>query len=507
LNEAQAIGQRLREAREARELSLDDVERAIRIRARFVEALEQGDYSPMTPVQAQGFLRNYARFLGLDLDLLLDEIGPMQERGRRWRLSRTETPLPPAADETPTPLPPPRAARPIVPPTQPESQPAPKRAPRRRTQRGVLGNLAIVLLAGAIVIGLVLGLTQLLDTLVSTPEPEAPVQGEVETPPVPTIAEEAAGTAEGGGEPLPADGTTPEAPAAFTPPVLTGPGVTISIQLTQRSWLSVTVDGEIAREGLGRPGEVWQFSGTESVGIRASNAAALNLTVNNQPQGTLGARGQMFEYVFALEGVVVPTEAGPETPTPEGVASGLSEPDLTSPLPPDATVSTESLPASPEQATLIITDTVPPVTPTALPTLSDGVPESLSAPTATPEPPITTQEAEPTATPEDLGLPPALPTSTPAPTHTPPPAATEPPTATPEPPTATNTPSPEPSATRTPAPSATHTPTRTSTPTPSTTPTRTPTPTLTPFPTFTPSSTPFLPPRITRTPSPPPKPQ
>src|SRR5690606_35054987 len=61
VSQAEILGQRLREAREAKELSLDETERATRIRARFLDALERGDYSMMTPVQAQGFLRNYAR--------------------------------------------------------------------------------------------------------------------------------------------------------------------------------------------------------------------------------------------------------------------------------------------------------------------------------------------------------------------------------------------------------------------------------------------------------------
>ncbi len=85
MNLPEALGERLREAREAKDLSLDETERATRIRARFLEALEQGDYSVMTPVQAQGFLRNYARFLGLDLDLLTVELDSSKEGKRRRR--------------------------------------------------------------------------------------------------------------------------------------------------------------------------------------------------------------------------------------------------------------------------------------------------------------------------------------------------------------------------------------------------------------------------------------
>jgi len=39
VSQAEILGQRLREAREAKELSLDETERATRIRARFLDAL------------------------------------------------------------------------------------------------------------------------------------------------------------------------------------------------------------------------------------------------------------------------------------------------------------------------------------------------------------------------------------------------------------------------------------------------------------------------------------
>ena len=63
------IGQRLKKAREYRNLTLEKVEGAIHIRLKFLQALESDDFSAMpSPVQARGFLRNYAQYLDLDLD-------------------------------------------------------------------------------------------------------------------------------------------------------------------------------------------------------------------------------------------------------------------------------------------------------------------------------------------------------------------------------------------------------------------------------------------------------
>jgi len=69
------IGQRLKEAREEQRLTLDNVFEATRIRVQYLQGLEGDDLSIMpSSVQARGYLRNYAEFLGLNVDKLLDEL-------------------------------------------------------------------------------------------------------------------------------------------------------------------------------------------------------------------------------------------------------------------------------------------------------------------------------------------------------------------------------------------------------------------------------------------------
>src|SRR5512143_1331636 len=69
------IGQRLKTAREEQHLTLEKVFEATRIRVQYLQALEADDLSVMpSPVQARGYLRNYAEFLGLDVDQILDEL-------------------------------------------------------------------------------------------------------------------------------------------------------------------------------------------------------------------------------------------------------------------------------------------------------------------------------------------------------------------------------------------------------------------------------------------------
>jgi cytoskeleton protein RodZ len=69
-----AIGDSLREARTRRGLSAADVRKGIRIRERYLTALEE-EHWELLPGEAytKGFLRTYAEFLGLNGNLYIDE--------------------------------------------------------------------------------------------------------------------------------------------------------------------------------------------------------------------------------------------------------------------------------------------------------------------------------------------------------------------------------------------------------------------------------------------------
>src|SRR5437773_6382118 len=74
----QTIGQRLKAEREEQRLTLEKVFQATRIRVQYLQALEADDLSVMpSPVQARGYLRNYAEYLGFDVEQMLDEMREM----------------------------------------------------------------------------------------------------------------------------------------------------------------------------------------------------------------------------------------------------------------------------------------------------------------------------------------------------------------------------------------------------------------------------------------------
>lgn len=71
----ESIGQRLKQTREARYLTLERASEDTRIRVLFLQALESDDYSVIpSAAQGRGFLRNYAEYLDLDIDEMIAEI-------------------------------------------------------------------------------------------------------------------------------------------------------------------------------------------------------------------------------------------------------------------------------------------------------------------------------------------------------------------------------------------------------------------------------------------------
>jgi cytoskeleton protein RodZ len=71
---ASGVGPTLRKARTDRGIELSEVERATKIRLKFLEAMEEDRWQELpAPAYARGFLDIYARYLGLDREALLDQ--------------------------------------------------------------------------------------------------------------------------------------------------------------------------------------------------------------------------------------------------------------------------------------------------------------------------------------------------------------------------------------------------------------------------------------------------
>ncbi|HEY3334259.1 MAG TPA: helix-turn-helix domain-containing protein [Candidatus Limnocylindrales bacterium] len=84
--EGPSLPERLREARERKGVDLYRAERDTKIRAKYLGALETGEYAELPgAVYTKGFLRNYALYLGLDPEEVI----------RQWKRDRGDTVAPP----------------------------------------------------------------------------------------------------------------------------------------------------------------------------------------------------------------------------------------------------------------------------------------------------------------------------------------------------------------------------------------------------------------------------
>ncbi len=103
---AVSLGDELRAARASRGLSTDQVEEDLRIKAKYIESIENCDLSTLPgKVYVDGFIRNYASYLNLDADDVLrrfDEESGFTSPNSKKKLLKKATPA--AVSSTPDPL-------------------------------------------------------------------------------------------------------------------------------------------------------------------------------------------------------------------------------------------------------------------------------------------------------------------------------------------------------------------------------------------------------------------
>jgi hypothetical protein len=146
----------------------------------------------------------------------------------------------------------------------------------------------------------------------------------------------------------------------------------VQLQITERTWLRVIVDGQVSYMGSATPDTILQYQGN-SVQVRVANAVGVHAVVNNQDLGVLGARGQIVDQTFTAGG---PIPASPTPPKSAGNAPG------------EAGVATDKTVSTSPQATFSLTASPARLRPNAAPTeyptlLPTGTPTRTPTATAT----------------------------------------------------------------------------------------------------------------------------
>lgn len=272
------LGEKLRRAREAKGLSLEQAEEETKIIRSYLQALEDEEFERLpAPVYVKGFLRNYASYLGLDPQEILS----------LYSASTVPTPTTPTMT---------MLDEPLVPSFQ---------LPWR--------TLALTLLVVALAIVGWWGYRRYSgEGLFSRGWPFARATATPTAfPPTPTPLPPTATAT-----PLPTPTYTPTATATSTPvPTPALAGLELSIEIVgQRSWLLVQADDERVFMGILEPGAKYTWTARERIILRSGWAGAVQVTLNGQPLGLLGGPGEVVEKEWTAPGV--PTRTPVPTATP-----------------------------------------------------------------------------------------------------------------------------------------------------------------------------------------------
>ena len=262
------LGQLLREAREKKGLSIAEVEQETRIRQAQIEALEEENYKELpSDIYCKGLLRNYASFLGLDLQEVMGLYsGEEKEVG----------------------------------PTMPVAEGF--EPPKGMTVSSWLFIdlfLGVLIIGAIIVVGILASNRGIIPPLVSYPATATVTRHASLASPVLEFT--------------PTDTPSPTP----TPTEIPSGRLQVDVEIIARTWLEVTVDGEQSFRGLIEAGTNWSWFAENSIAMHVGNAGGVLVTLNGQELGTLGGQDEVVDIEWTWENLQATPEVVPiGTPLP-----------------------------------------------------------------------------------------------------------------------------------------------------------------------------------------------
>lgn len=284
----QRIGRVLREAREARNLTIQAVEEATKIRRKYLEALEGGREADLPgEVYLKGFLRSYGNYLGLDGAGLVEQYKQEQE-------AQSASQQPVGADA--------RARKPEKPAAE-QSQEGQRPAftfaqvglfEKMVKRAGLLVVLAAVA-GGVIWAGWVIGgqIGKQAEPAAETPKPTTPQttpppQTKKPDPPAPPKVPEPAKVQMA----APIDGSI-----SWTVPANE---IRVKLKFEGTVWMQAVVDGKELPDEMVPSGQTREFKGSKNVQVRLGWADAVSVEVNGQSFGNPAKSGP-WNWVFTAK--------------------------------------------------------------------------------------------------------------------------------------------------------------------------------------------------------------
>lgn len=287
------IGRTLRETRERLGLTLEEAERAIRIRASRLETLERGEFDSLpSAAQARGFLHNYAEFLGLEPEELLQRYDESRQPKRRRSLVARGTSK--TVDNNDT--------------------------VRRRRMLGWFSTdiFVVAIITLGVIVVLIWGGRKLYANIGSG-EDAASVASSADAVSLPTATSSPSPTVSALADLTQLTAEEPTATSTLILNVLDQ--VNLQVIAERESWVQVLVDGEEIFKGRMSAGERYDYRGEERVEVFTGNGGGIRVIFNGQDQGLMGDIGQVVTRVW--------TPRGGQTPTPTQTLTPTASPEMT----------------------------------------------------------------------------------------------------------------------------------------------------------------------------------
>jgi len=279
----ESVGDFFRQVRETKGLTLDEVAIKTRIHPEYLKALEESNFAKLPEqVFAKGFVRSYARSLGLDEDDAMRRFTVSagafynkHEERERLRQQQVE-------DER-------------------------KRKANRK---------AVIAAAAVAVLGLVLLLTREQGTVsvmrpaeseaprtkssatrAARPETGTAAPAESGTKAPAPVAPSASQAGREGSLPTPAMTSDPLAGLPLDGGASAQAPLTLVLEATELSWVVVQVDDASPHEALLRPGERLTWKGQEKFALTVGNAGGIRGELNGKPLAPFGPKGRVVRDI------------------------------------------------------------------------------------------------------------------------------------------------------------------------------------------------------------------
>lgn len=295
------LGDLLRETREQKKLSLEDVEQGTNIRKLYIKSIEDGDYNKLPgEVFLKGFIKTYGKFLGLNS---LELIKQYKKEKNASASEKEVEPTNQVQEQPVSPAQPPKVEEKITEktaePTKEKNIPkidsfASNQAYLQPTKSNSKKNIFLVIIILIVIIG---GAVFFLSSQ-DTSDTKAPVH---------TTQQEST--------------QQPEQQAQQPAPAPVVNGAEVTAVFNEDCWTEVKVDGNVVLSETVKKGSNLNWKGNNQIDITVGNAGAIDITFNNQPVGKLGDIGAVVTKSFVAPNAQnaqnqQPATAQPQNPAP-----------------------------------------------------------------------------------------------------------------------------------------------------------------------------------------------